>query len=95
MSARRLRLSPEWQCWPLWDVDNGHNIDPADLDIPAALRVRIEVWDQVFQDLYDDADPTAGLFESEAVRARFAAEGEAIARELERALDCGPIPLTV
>ena len=91
MPAPRLRLSPEWQCWPLWDADNGDNLDPRDLDIPEALRVRIEVWDSVFQALYETDDFTGVAFESREAEAAWRAEARAIAQELERALDCGPI----
>lgn len=91
MPAPRLRLSPEWQCWPLWDVERGHNIDPADLDLPEALRLRLLVWDDVFQGLYETDDFTSVAFESREAEAAWRAEGRQIAKELERALDCGTI----
>mgnify|MGYP001409757560 FL=1 len=37
----RLRLAPEWECWPLWDDETGDNLVPRDLDLPPGLLTRL------------------------------------------------------
>jgi|GEM_PF-5444417 len=91
MTAPRLRLAPEFGCWPIWD-ETGENIDPADLPIPAELAGRIALWDDAFQATLDPAYPPDSRFPDAAAEAAWFAEGAAIFVALSAAL--GPDRVT-
>lgn len=77
----RLRLAPEWECWPLWGEETGDNIDPRDLELRPTLLARLVAWDDVFQASYDREDPMASVLPGEAWRE----EGRALADVLTSA----------
>lgn len=77
----RLRLAPEWECWPLWDDETGDNIDPRDLRLPPALLARLVAWDDVFQASSDRDDPMASVLPGET----WHQEGRALAEALTSA----------
>jgi len=77
----RLRLAPEWECWPLWDDETGDNIDPRDLDLPPVLRTHLVAWDDVFQATFSRDDPLASVLPGEEWRE----EGRALAQALAAA----------
>lgn len=74
----RLRLAPEWECWPLWDDQTGDNLDPRDLDLPPALLARLVAWDEVFQATFNRDDPLASVLPGDAWREEGRALAEAI-----------------
>jgi hypothetical protein len=78
----RLRLAPEWNCSPLWNADTGEPVSVYRLGLSFELAGRIEVWDDTWQATYNEADPAAGGFKDEAVRAVYLAEGRAIVEAL-------------
>jgi hypothetical protein len=50
-------LGPEVGCWPLWDADDGRNLDPWRLDLAEDLRERIRAFeDRVIAALDVDHD---------------------------------------
>ena len=75
----RLRLAPEWECWPLWDDETGDNLDPRDLDLPPALLARLVAWDDVFQATFNRDDPPASVLPGDEWRE----EGRALAEALK------------
>lgn len=76
-------LAPEVGCWPLWDADDGRNLDPSRLDLPEELRERIADFEgRVIEALDVDHDDGPTIADREVLR-RF--EGEAI--EITRALE--------
>ncbi|MBO9588518.1 hypothetical protein [Devosia sp.] len=77
----RLRLAPEWECWPLWDHETGDNLDPRDLKLPPALLARLVAWDDVFQATFNRDDPLASVLPGED----WQAEGRALAEALKTA----------
>ncbi|MGV3574711.1 MAG: hypothetical protein ACO1O4_06175 [Devosia sp.] len=62
----RLRLAPEWECWPLWNDETGDNLDPRDLKLPPALLARLVAWDDVFQATFNRDDPPASVLPGES-----------------------------
>lgn len=62
----RLRLAPEYQCWPTWDDAHFHNVDPAGLGFSDALLKRLKDWDALFQKSYNPDDPFNSGFASVA-----------------------------
>lgn len=81
---KRLRVAPEWGCWPLWNDETGENVSHFHLKLPEELMARIEEWDDVWQATYNDDDPMRGDFKSEAERVAYVTEGLAIVEELKR-----------
>ena len=79
---RSVILAPEVGCWPLWDADDGRNLDPWRLELPETLRERIADFDgRVIESL--DVDHAEGP----SIVGRDVAEGfEAEAIEITRAL---------
>lgn len=78
MSGRRLRLAPEYGCWPLWDDATGDTLDPEDWPLPPDLTARLRAWDAAFQATLDDAYPPDSRFVSQEAEAAWTAEGEAL-----------------
>jgi hypothetical protein len=79
-----LRLSPDWQRWPLWDADTGVNVSHYRLNLPDRLAERIETWDDTWQATYNGDDPSASGFDSGEQRQAYREEGRLIALELKR-----------
>lgn len=78
MSGRRLRLAPEFGCWPLWDDATGDNLEPEDWPLPPDLAARLRAWDDAFQATLDDAYPPDSRFPSPADEAAWTAEAVAL-----------------
>jgi hypothetical protein len=79
-----LRLRPDWQCYPLWDMDTGDGVSHYSLDLSQELMDRIEMWDDSWQDTYNGDDPASSGFKTDEERAAWRAEGKAIAAELRK-----------
>lgn len=79
----RLRLAPEFGCWPLWDDATGDTLEPDAWPLPPELAVRIRAWDDAFQATLDPAYPPDSRFPSPAAEAAWRAEGEAVARAIQ------------
>lgn len=75
---RRIRLAPEFECWPIWDPDTGETLDPADLGLPGDLADRLRRWDDAFQATYDPVDPRDSRFSDAQAEAAWYAEGRAL-----------------
>lgn len=80
----RLRLAPEYGCWPTWDDETGYNVDPADLGLSDALLARLHEWDDAWQATFKPDDPKASRFADDDAAQHWRDEGRAIATELER-----------
>jgi hypothetical protein len=91
MTAPRIRLAPEYGCWPTWG-ETGDCLDPADLPIPADLVARIALWDDAFQTTLNQTYPPDSRFPDGAAEAAWRAEGEAIFAALSETL--GPDRVT-
>ncbi len=74
----RLRLSPEFGCWPTWDQDTGDPVDPASLGLPDDLAQRLTRWDDAFQATFDSAYPPDSRFPDADAEAAWFAEGRAL-----------------
>jgi hypothetical protein len=85
-APRRIRLAPEYGCWPTWDDRTGDNLDPHDLALPGDLAARLVAWDGVFQATLDHAYPPDSRFPDAATEAAWTEEGEALTQALREAL---------
>lgn len=89
---RRVEIAPAFGRWPLRDADTGTRFSHftwLDGDIAA----RIEAWDDLFQEAFPLADDAVGLaaFASPEAEARYHAEAEAVARDLEAVFGPGNV----
>lgn len=85
-----LRISPEYQCWPLWDDETGENVSPDEAGLPKTLGERIKRWDDAFQATYRGDDPVRSGFEDPDAERWYLEEGKAIVEELRR-VHLGPV----
>lgn len=67
-------LAPEVGCWPLWDGDDGRNLDPWRLEIPEELRERIADFDGRVIESLDVDHPEGPSIVGREVAEGFAAE---------------------
>lgn len=88
----RLRLAPEYGCWPTWNDDTGDNVDPADLGLSDELLTRLRQWDDAWQATFKADDPATSGFADDNDAQSWIDEGRAIAGEIERQW---PRPLVV
>lgn len=82
----KLKVMPDYQCWPLWREDIIDNVDPASLPISDALRLQLLGWAQKFDDILVWDDPASSKFASPKAEAAFEAEGRELATQLQREL---------
>ncbi len=78
----RLRLAPEYGCWPTWDDETGDNVDPAALGFSDALLARLRQWDDVWQETFKPDDPGGSGFGDGDAGQRWQQEGQEIAAQL-------------
>lgn len=78
--STRIKLMPDYGCWPLWLTDGSGvgNIDPETLPLSAHLRRRLEAWSRRYDETLDEADPASSGFESVEAMDEFRAEGGAL-----------------
>lgn len=78
----RILLAPEVGCWPLWDADDGRNLDPWRLDLPEDLRDRIAAFEGRVIDALDvDHDDGPTIVDRDTLR-RLEAEAIDLIRPL-------------
>lgn len=75
-------LAPEVGCWPLWDGDDGRNLDPSRLEIPDDLRDRIADFEGRVIESLDVDHPEGPSIVGREVAERFAAEAIDLTRAL-------------
>ncbi len=75
-------LAPEVGCWPLWDADDGRNLDPSRLEIPEPLRERIADFEGRVIESLDVDHPEGPSIVGHAVAERLAEEAIEITRAL-------------
>ncbi|MBN9058909.1 MULTISPECIES: hypothetical protein [Kaistia] len=86
---QHLRISPEGISSLFWIVPEdkpAYAIEPDDLDLSEELLDRIEVWNDVFDALFDSDDPKASQFPTPQAEAAWRAEGRALADAIREEL---------
>lgn len=72
---RALKLLPDYFSYPLWDVENPDNIDPATLPLSEATRARLDAWADAYDSILNQDDPGSSGFATEAAKRAFDEEG--------------------
>lgn len=80
-----LRLQADYDCPPIWSVDEVDYLDPQDLDLSSALRERIKAWAERYDQNYA-ADSSKIGFPTERARAEFHEAGRQLSQEMQAEL---------
>lgn len=90
-----VKIMPEYECSPLWDVTTGpaKNLPVEDLALSRELADVITDWNRRFQETYCPDDPVASGFSNDADIRAFEEEGQVIRAQLE--LELGNDSVTV
>ena len=86
VAVRFLRVSAEYECWPLWQDEPPFNVDPGTLPISDGLRRRLREWSAKFALTLDEDYPPDSRFPTERLEMDFHAEGQALTRALQEEL---------
>ncbi|WP_110517420.1 hypothetical protein [Herpetosiphon llansteffanensis] len=85
---QKLRLAPDYWCYPVWWNDGIQfgDIDPNELPLSPALIADLMAWSDAFDAIYVDDDPASSGFASRAAEQQFAEQGLALAQRLQAEL---------
>ncbi len=56
---KRIKLMPDYQCWPIWGVDGIGNINPHTLPISQETVAHLEKWAAAFEEGFNWDDPAS------------------------------------
>lgn len=85
--TKRLKLMPDYDCYPLWysDSDFG-NVEPTTLTLSQATRDRLESWAKKYDDTLNEEYPPNSGFVTPEEEAEFELEGVLLWLQLRREL---------
>ena len=83
---RRLKLMPDYDCWPIWDMDEPGNVDPETLSLPSELIDALNQWQATYDATLVRDDPRRSGFPSDRALEDFTDEGRGLAERLQKAL---------
>lgn len=84
--VQRIKLMADFDCYPLWDMDDGGDIDPTDLPLSKAIIERLLNWQKIYDGIIDWDDPAAAGFASEQEEIAFEREGVCLWQQLQKEL---------
>jgi hypothetical protein len=85
---KTIKLMPDYQCCPLWDMTPGEygDIDPMTLPIPELLQSQLMDWARVYDETLNMEDPANSGFMNADAKDAFEAEGVRLADRLREEL---------
>lgn len=83
---KTLKLMTDYDCFPLWDVNDGLNIVPDSLPLPEEIKLRLERWAKYYDETLSRDDPLSSKFRSEEEELAFENEGKALWQILKEEL---------
>ena len=86
MSNNKIKLMADYQCYPLWDVENVGNIDPNKLPISAVLKKYLNLWAECYDEILVLEEPRLSAFKNEMEALAFEAQGQFLWRHLQKEL---------
>ncbi len=84
--SKRLKLMVDYECFPLWDLDEPANLDPTTLPLPPNLCDELVAWARCYDLTLDRANPAASGFRSTGEAESFESQGLRLWAELRQAL---------
>ena len=84
---RKLRLSADYDCWPLWEAgEEAGNVDPEVLPLSDGLKGRLQVWAEQYDRTLNRLDPASSGFVDRQSQLRFEKEGAVLCQQLQAEL---------
>ncbi len=56
--SKKIKLMADYQCYPLWDMEEIGNIDPNKLPISIVLKRQLNTWAECYDDLLVTKEPS-------------------------------------
>jgi hypothetical protein len=86
MMLQRIKLMPDYSCYPLWDRDDGGDIEPWELPLSETTIERLLNWQDIYDRTIDWDDPASAGFASEKEKKVFEREGISLWKQLQKEL---------
>ena len=89
---RTLKLMPDYDCFPLWEVgspEHSGDVDPNSLPISPALKTKLLEWARRFDRTLNRSDPVGSGFHDAEEEAQFWREGAALGELLRKEFGFG------
>jgi hypothetical protein len=86
MMLQRIKLMPDYSCYPLWDRDDGGDVEPWELPLSEATIERLLNWQKIYDGIIDWDDPAAAGFASVQEEIAFEREGISLWLQLQKEL---------
>ncbi|WP_341738070.1 hypothetical protein [Microcoleus sp. CAWBG640] len=86
MMLQRIKLMPDYSCYPLWDRDDGGDIEPWELPLSEATIERLLNWQKIYDGIIDWDDPASAGFASAQEEIAFEREGISLWKQLQKEL---------
>ncbi|MBB4017451.1 MULTISPECIES: hypothetical protein [Chelatococcus] len=81
--VRKIKLMADYDCWPLWDLDEIRNVNPETLPLSATLKAALEAWAASYSETLDRDNPVESGFSSKAAAIAFNKEGRRLRDQLK------------
>ena len=86
MMLQRIKLMPDYSCYPLWDRDDGGDIEPWELPLSETTIERLLNWQKIYDGIIDWDDPASAGFASSQEEIAFEREGISLWKQLQKEL---------
>ena len=86
MLYKKIKLMADFDCYPLWDLDDAGDIDPASLPLISETIARLEKWQKCYDGIMNWDEPASSDFASEEERVAFEREGISLWQQLQKEL---------
>jgi len=83
---QRIKLMADFDCYPLWDMDDGGDIDPTDLPLSEGTIELLLNWQNIYDGIIDWDDPASAGFASEKEKMVFEREGISLWKKIQKEL---------
>jgi len=83
---KKIELLADYSCYPLWDRDDGGDIEPWELPLSEATIERLLNWQDIYDGTIDWDDPAAAGFAGEQEEIAFEIEGISLWKQLQQEL---------
>ena len=83
---KRIKLMPDYDCYPLWDMDDVGEFEPEELPLSVSTVERLLQWQDTYDGILNRDDPASSDFASEEDRVAFEQEGISLWQQLQKEL---------